>query len=228
MIKFVRFPTTFWSTLIDRPDRARQELFTRYRTPVFNYVVNQGYGEEDADDLTQEVFLRISREEFLRKADRLKGKFRSLVLAVTRHVILKHRARKMRLKAASVEQEHFDDPAFSVSGDDGEDEKFNTLWIQNLVGLALERLMRETRGGGPRYYEALVLNQFQGLSYGEVARTLGVQVSDIRNWIHYGKKKLKGYLIDHVRDYSSSESGLSEEMAFVNRFLKGGVEKQPG
>jgi RNA polymerase sigma-70 factor, ECF subfamily len=228
MIKFVRFPTTFWSTLVDRPDRARQELFTRYRTPVFNYVVNQGYDESDADDVTQEVFLRISREEFLRKADRLKGKFRSLVLAVTRHVILKDRARKMRLKAASVEQDDFDDAVFSMSEVDGEDERFNTLWIQNLVGLALERLMVETRGGGPRYYEALVLNQFQGLSYADVARSLGVQASDVRNWIHYGKKKLKGYLIDHVRAYASSESGLSEELAFVNRFLKGSGEKQPG
>ena len=228
MIKFVRFPTTFWSTLIGRPDRARQELFTRYRTPVFNYVVNQGYGEEDADDLTQEVFLRISREEFLRKADRLKGKFRSLVLAVTRHVILKERAKRLRLKAASVEQDDLDDAVFAVAEADAEDEKFNTLWIQNLVGLALERLMVETRGGGPRYYEALVLNQFQGLSYDDVARSLGVQVSDVRNWIHYGKKKLKGFLIDHVRAYSSSDAGLSEELAFVNRFLKGAGENQPG
>jgi len=221
MIKFVRFPTTFWSTLIGRPDRARQELFTRYRTPVFNYVVNQGFGEEDADDLTQEVFLRISREEFLRKADRLKGKFRSLVLAVTRHVILKERAKRMRLKAASVEQDDVDDAVFTASSDDAEDEKFNTLWIQNLVGLALERLMAATRGGGPRYYEALVLNQFQGLSYDEVARSLGVQVSDVRNWIHYGKKKLKAYVIDHVRAYASGDAGLSEELAFVHRFLKG-------
>ena len=227
MIKFVRFPTTFWSTLIGRPDRARQELFTRYRTPVFNYIVNQGYGEADADDLTQEVFLRISREEFLRKADRLKGKFRSLVLAVTRHVILKERARRMRLQAASVDQEGFDDALFSVAEDDGEDERFNTLWIQNLVGLSLERLMIETRGGGPRYYEALVLNQFQGLSYEDVARSLGVQVSDVRNWIHYGKKKLKGYVIEHVQAYSSGEAGFTEELAFVTRFLKG-AENQPG
>ena len=227
MIKFVRFPTTFWSTLIGRPDRARQELFTRYRTPVFNYVLNQGYGEADADDLTQEVFLRISREEFLRKADRLKGKFRSLVLAVTRHVLLKERAKRSRLKAASVDQEDLDDAVFSVSEEDVEDEKFNTLWIQNLVGLALERLMVETRAGGPRYYEALVLNQFQGLSYEPVARSLGVQVSDVRNWIHYGKKKLKGYVIDHVQAYSSGDPGLAQEVAFVHRFLKG-AEKQPG
>jgi RNA polymerase sigma-70 factor, ECF subfamily len=211
MIKFVRFPTTFWSTLIDRPDRARQELFARYRTPVFNYLLNQGFAESDADDLTQEVFLRISGEEFLRKADRSKGKFRSLVLAVTRHVVLKERARRGR-RQAPVEREE-------VYPDDAEDQNFNTLWIQNLVGLALERLMVETRGEGPRYYESLVLNQFQGLSYADVAQVLGAQVSDIKNWIHLGKKKLKGYLIEHVRSYSSSESGFSEELAFLRRFL---------
>jgi len=220
MIKFVRFPTTFWSTIAERPDRARQELFTRYRTPVFNYVLNQGYGESDADDLTQEVFLRISREEFLRKADRAKGKFRSLVLAVTRHVVLKERARRSRQRAASVEQEDLDESILGFSKDEAEDQRFNTLWIQNLVGLALERLMMETRPDGPRYYEALVLSQFQGQSYEEVARILGAQVSDIRNWIHYGKKKLKGHLIEHVRSYASSETGLSEELEFVNRFLK--------
>jgi RNA polymerase sigma-70 factor, ECF subfamily len=220
MIKFVRFPTTFWSTLADRPDRARQELFTRYRTPVFNYLLNQGYGESDADDLTQEVFLRISREEFLKKADRAKGKFRSLVLAVTRHVALKERARRSRQRAASMEQDDLDDGFPALSPDDAEDQKFNTLWIQNLVGLALERLMVETRGDGPRYYEALVLNQFQGLSYGDVARVLGAQVSDIKNWIHYGKKKLKGYVLEHVRSYASSETGLSEELDFINHFLK--------
>src|SRR5207244_1879925 len=161
------------------PDRARQELFTRYRTPVFNYILNQGYGESDADDLTQEVFLRISREEFLRKADRTKGKFRSLVLAVTRHVLLKERARRSRQQATSVEQDDLDESFLGFSNEDAEDQRFNTLWIQNLVSLALERLMMETGTGGPRYYEALVLSQFQGLSYDEVARLLSAQVSDI-------------------------------------------------
>ena len=220
MIKFVRFPTTFWGTLAERPDRARQEIFTRYRTPVFNYIRNQGYGESDADDLTQEVFLRISREEFLRKADRSKGKFRSLVLAVTRHVILKDRARQSRQKTVSAgAAEEFDEAFVSVSADEPEDQRFNTLWVQNLVRLALDRLMMETRPDGPRYYEALVLNQFQGLSYDEVARALGARVSDIKNWIHYGKKKLKSHLVDHVRSYSSGETGLTEELDFVGHFL---------
>jgi RNA polymerase sigma-70 factor (ECF subfamily) len=220
MIRFVRFPTTFWSTIAERPDRARQELFTRYRTPVFNYVLNQGYGESDADDLTQEVFLRISREEFLRKADQAKGKFRSLVLAVTRHVIWKERAQRSRLRAAAVGQEEIEANSAGTLPEEADDQRFNTLWVQNLVRLALDRLLIEARPDGPRYYEALVLSQFQGLSYDEVARALGARVSDIKNWIHYGKKKLKGHLIDHVRSYASGDAGLSEELEFVNRFLK--------
>ncbi|HVE43126.1 MAG TPA: RNA polymerase sigma factor [Planctomycetota bacterium] len=220
MIKFVRFPTTFWSTIAERPDRARQELFTRYRTPVFNYILNQGYGESDADDLTQEVFLRIAREDFLRRADRSKGKFRSLVLAVTRHVILKERARQNRQKASPLGRDELDDVPWDFPPEEPEDQRFNTLWVQNLVRLALDRLLMERRPDGPRYYEALVLNQFQGLSYEDVARTLGARVSDIKNWIHYGKKKLKSHLIDHVKTYASGEAGLSEELEFVARFIK--------
>ena len=220
MIKFVRFPTTFWGTMAERPDRARQELFTRYRTPVFNYILNQGYGESDADDLTQEVFLRISREEFLRKADRSKGKFRSLVLAVTRHVIWKERARRSRQKASSLGPDELEEMPSELPEEVSEDQGFNTLWVQNLVRLALDRLMMEARPDGPRYYEALVLNQFQGLSYEDVARTLGARVSDVKNWIHYGKKKLKSHLIDHVRSYASGDAGLGEELEVVGHFLK--------
>jgi RNA polymerase sigma-70 factor (ECF subfamily) len=219
MIKFVRFPTTFWSTIAERPERARQELFARYRTPVFNYIRNQGYGDADADDLTQEVFLRISREEFLRKADRAKGKFRSLVLAVTRHVILKERTQRSRRKSSPLVAGEVDDMPQELPPEEPEDQRFNTLWVQNLVRLALDRLMQESRPDGPRYYEALVLNQFQGLSYEAVARALGARVSDIKNWIHYGKKKLKSHLLDHVQSYASGATGLREELEVVGRFL---------
>ena len=220
MNQFVRFPTTFWSTILDRPDRARQELFTRYRTPVFNFIRNHGFGESDADDLTQEVFLRISREEFLKKADRAKGKFRSLVLAVTRHLLLKEASRRSRHRSVPVEQKDLEESLPVLPPVDEEEQRFNTLWTQNLVGLALERLLRETQVPGPRYYEAVVLVLFQGLSYGEAARLLEVQEGDIRNWLHYGKKKLKAFIIDYVRAYSDSESSLSAELEFLNRFLK--------
>jgi RNA polymerase sigma-70 factor (ECF subfamily) len=219
MIKFVRFPTTCWGTIAERPDRARQELFTRYRTPVFNYILNQGYGESDADDLTQEVFLRMSREEFLRKADRSKGKFRSLVLAVARHVLWKERARRSRHPISPLGRDDLDGAPWEESPEGADLQCWNTLWVQNLVRLALDRLQAEARPDGPRYYEALMLNQIQGLSYGDVARALGARVSDIKNWIHYGKKKLKSHLLDHVKSYASGESGLRDELDLVSRFI---------
>src|SRR3546814_1142973 len=61
---------------------------------------------------------------------------------------------------------------------------------------------------------------FQGLSYEQVARALGARVSDIKNWIHYGKKKLKAHVIDHVRSYVSSAASFTEELEFVGRFIK--------
>jgi DNA-directed RNA polymerase specialized sigma24 family protein len=88
--------------MIQRPERARAEVFTRYRTPVFNFLRNRGLSEHDAEDVAQDVFLRVCREDFLKKLDRNRGKFRSLLLAVTRHVMLNERASRHRKEREEV------------------------------------------------------------------------------------------------------------------------------
>lgn len=219
MVRFVEFPSTFWTTLLASPDRARQELFARYRAPIYNFVLNRGFREHDAEDLTQEVFLRISREGFLRKADRTKGKFRTLLLAVTRHVIQKERQRRSARQAPPLGP-----AAGALEGgppaEASEEELFTTLWVKNLVELALQRLQADTAPGGPRYYEALVLSKFRGLSYEAIARELGVGVGDVKNWIHYGKKKVRRYLVDEIRSTCAGEREFEADVALLRPFLR--------
>src|SRR5262245_35208350 len=155
----VKFPTTLWSTLLTRPHDAREAVFLRYRTPIYSFICNQGFDVNDAEDLTQEVFLRVCREEFLRAADRDKGRFRSLLLAVTRNVILKEYEKRAQRKKQPPPPKppETDDPGFDM------------LWVQNLVNLALERLMAEGTEGGPRAYEAFMLHKYRGVPYKDVA-----------------------------------------------------------
>lgn len=213
--KFVRFPSTMWTMMLSRPERARAQLFNRYRTPILHFIRNHGFNEHDAEDLTQEVFLRVSREEFLSKVDRRKGRFRNLLLAVTRHVCLKERDRLARRRAGSIEQADVDHPAPPDS-----DEAFQVLWVQNLVNMALEGLQTEATPDGPRYYEALLLSRFKGLTYEEVARKLGVGVGDVKNWIYAAKKKVKVRLVELIRAYCSTDGELDEEWAYIRKSLK--------
>jgi RNA polymerase sigma-70 factor (ECF subfamily) len=206
MAEFVRFPTTFWSTILQRPRDAREAVFVRYRTPIFNFICNRGFDANDADDLTQEVFLRVCREDFLRQADRDKGRFRNLLLAVTRNVILKEHERRARAKKLPAP------PAES-----GDDPSFDMLWLQNLVTLAIERLQKE---GPARQHEAFTLHKYRGLSYAEIGERMGATLSDARNWIHAAKVKVKAYLEEEIRRTCSTAREMEEEVAKLLRALR--------
>ena len=55
---------------------ALAELCRIYWRPIFFFVARRGYSPEDAEDLTQDFFLRILRGDWLQKADPTRGRFR--------------------------------------------------------------------------------------------------------------------------------------------------------
>jgi RNA polymerase sigma-70 factor (ECF subfamily) len=91
------FPTTIWTVIREAgaDDTSALDRFARaYEDPVSRYVRGRGFAGPDADDVVQEVFLRLLRGRVLEKADRERGRFRSLLLSVCRHVILDRQRRR--------------------------------------------------------------------------------------------------------------------------------------
>src|ERR1043165_1808720 len=83
-------PSSIWTgslSVKNDPERVKDLVVRRYREPVVEFLRMKGLSHEDAEDVAQDVFIQICREEFLQKADREKGKFRTLVLAVTRNLL---------------------------------------------------------------------------------------------------------------------------------------------
>src|SRR4026208_1344823 len=83
------FVTTRWSLILSGADsengdreirEALAELCRIYWRPSFFFVARRGYSPEDAEDLTQDFFLRILKGDWLQKADPRRGRFRSLLL----------------------------------------------------------------------------------------------------------------------------------------------------
>lgn len=210
----VRFPSTFWTTLRERPAEARIRVCSQYRTPIFAFLRSRGFQEQDADDLTQEVFAQVCRDGFLASADRTKGRFRSLLLGVTRHVVLQARERRNRRRTVPMPVPELH-PAAPEEAED-----FDRHWVRSLVEAALQRLMEESEPGAPRYYEALVLTRLQGRSYADAARLLGANETDLANWVRRAKERLKRHLLDVVRPYCSSPGEVRDEIALLARFLR--------
>ena len=83
------FVTTRWSLILSaahfgsEEQKARDalaELCRTYWRPIFSFVRGRGYSIEDAQDLTQDFFVTILKNDWLQHADRNRGRFRSLLL----------------------------------------------------------------------------------------------------------------------------------------------------
>ena len=57
------------------------ELYQLYWYPLYAFARRGGHSPEDAQDLTQGFFLHLLENRALTHVDRLKGKFRSFLLA---------------------------------------------------------------------------------------------------------------------------------------------------
>ena len=204
------FPSTIWTAIQAAPEKARASVCNLYREPVYAYLLRQGLQQEDAEDLTQEVFIRVCAEQFLKKVAPSKGKFRSLLLAVARNVILKSREKSRRRREVSI------DVAFEPAALPAEqDPDFDRLWKQNLVREALVRLKKEAATGAPPYADVIRLVKLEGKSYADVAAKLGAAVSDVTNWVFHGKQRMRYHLRELVMAYCSTSVEYKQELEMM-------------
>src|SRR6266536_2270993 len=66
---------------------ALSELCQIYWRPLYAFLRKQGYGSEDAQDLTQGFFAHLIESRAYARADREKGRFRSFLLGALKHFL---------------------------------------------------------------------------------------------------------------------------------------------
>lgn len=210
----VEFSSTVWATIEQAKDndpRALSLLLEKYRPPVVQFVLNRGLQSADAEDVAQEVFARIIEKNLLKHAHAAKGKFRSLLLAITRHVMTEKRRGERRNRPLDA------DEALVSSLDREED--FDRLWALNLIRLALERLKSESDDKGTPYHDALLMALEGRETYSQIGARLGKSEKDMMNYVQRGLAKVRGYFEAAIRDYSSGEDEFREEQEYLAQFF---------
>jgi RNA polymerase sigma-70 factor (ECF subfamily) len=205
-------PSTMWTAILqirDQPERVKDLVVRRYREPVYNFARQQGLSHEDAEDITQNVFLRMCEQSFLEKADRKKGRFRTFILAVTKHVIgtwQQYELAGKRDRRREIPIGDFDVPEEVIP-----DGAFDRLWVENLMQQAREHLKEDSM-------VRTVFLQSEGKSYEEIATLLGKKESDITNYIHRGKERLKREIVRLIGEYSTAED-VKDEITALRKFV---------
>ncbi len=134
--------------------------------------------------------MRVLQGGVLAKADRTRGRFRSLLLSVTMHVIQDHRRKRREAPAANVEPPAASDP------------EFDRAWAWHLTERALGHLREQDSP-----YHAVLQEHLEG-------RPQDRQ----RLWI--ARRKLSALIRREVAFTCATRAEFEAEMAYLARYLR--------
>jgi RNA polymerase sigma-70 factor (ECF subfamily) len=158
---------------------AWRELVSRYTRRVFSLAYRFTGRVDEAEDLTQEVFVKVYQT--LDKFAETEGSFPAWLMTVARNKAIDNYRRK--------KEEHrrkADDPEildFAASGEEGPLRRLERSERVALVHRGLRALPLDLR-------EPLILCDLQGLPYEEAARTLEVPLGTLKSRINRGRLEL--------------------------------------
>jgi len=158
---------------------AFAELVRRNQDAVFNLAWRMSGNWHEAADITQETFIRAYRKLYSYKP---KYAFKNWVMSIGANLTrnrFRSYSRRQRTEQTLVEMQETEPAPTTEARDEG-------------LELALGRLPESLR-------MALIMKHMEGMSYEEVARTLGIGVSAAKMRVARGRDELVR-LLDHERE----------------------------
>jgi RNA polymerase sigma-70 factor, ECF subfamily len=154
-----------------------EEIVSTHSTRVYRLAYRLTGNQHDAEDLTQEVFVRVFRS----LSTYTPGTFEGWLHRITTNLFLDMVRRKQRIRFDALA----DDAAERLpSREPTPQQHFNDRHFDADVQHALDTL-------APEFRAAVVLCDIEGLSYEEIAATLGVKLGTVRSRIHRGRSQLR-------------------------------------
>ncbi len=173
-------------------EAAFRALVQRYRTRIMNLVCRFINDRDRAEEISQEVFLRVFRN---RERYRKSGKFSTWIFTIAVNLTKNEIRSRVRHRGTfSLDAMEEESGGQGVSFPDAKplpDEDLNANEIGRKVAEALHKIPA-------RYREAVVLRDVEGLSYEEVGQILRIPGGTVRSRINRArlmlKERLKPYL----------------------------------
>jgi RNA polymerase sigma factor (sigma-70 family) len=230
-----QFPTTRWSLVAAAGDphckEARSALVSlceNYWYPLYVYLRRCGHPADQAQDLTQEFFMRVLEGRYLDRADPEKGRFRSFILTSLKFFVAdeedRHRARKrgggvlVPLEFSSGEERYQREPAH----DETPERIFERRWALSMLDRVVERLRDEfVQHGRPEHFERLkvFLLRQSDTPYAALAREMHTSEGALKVAIHRLRKRYRDLFRQEIADTVADPSEVESELRFLASVL---------
>lgn len=154
-----------------------EEIVSTHSGRVYRLAYRLTGNQHDAEDLTQEVFVRVFRS----LSTYTPGTFEGWLHRITTNLFLDMVRRKQRIRFDALAE---DAAERLPSREPSPQQVFQDTHFDADVQQALDTL-------APEFRAAVVLCDIEGLSYEEIAATLGVKLGTVRSRIHRGRSQLR-------------------------------------
>jgi RNA polymerase sigma-70 factor (ECF subfamily) len=154
-----------------------EQVVQEHSARVYRLAYRLTGNRHDAEDLTQEVFVRVFRS----LSSYTPGTFEGWLHRITTNLFLDQVRRKQRIRFDALPEDAGDRLAGSDPGPERAWEHNN---LDHDVQAALDTLP-------PEFRAAVVLCDIEGLSYEEIAATLDIKLGTVRSRIHRGRAALR-------------------------------------
>jgi RNA polymerase sigma-70 factor (ECF subfamily) len=191
----------FIKALKGRDPRAFNALVLRFQDRVFNLIRRLLGNPEEAQDVTQEVFVAIFEKVDTYRGDSTLATWIYRIAANHAKNRIKYLARRKDRQRESLEHMLTPPTASQLSAEvPRPDQAYTRERVSRLVDWALGELDEEQR-------LVLVLRDVEGQSYEDIAVITGLNLGTVKSRLHRGRLKLKEALTPYIDPRDFSEGG---------------------
>jgi RNA polymerase sigma-70 factor (ECF subfamily) len=182
------------------------EVVRAHSARVYRLAYRLAGNRQDAEDLTQETFVRVFRS----LANYSPGTFEGWLHRITTNLFLDLVRRRQRIRFDALPEDNGRLPGREPSPE----QAFTDTHLDPDVQAALDSLPLDFR-------VAVVLCDIEGLSYEEIAATLGIKLGTVRSRIHRGRLALRESLAHRAPARSRYGAGEIAEESLTEDSLTG-------
>jgi len=172
-------------------EKSLEILIKRHLKPVYGFVFRRAGNKQEAEDITQEVFLRVWRN--LKKFD-CQRSFRAWIFSIARNAVIDALRKKKTLPFAKFAGQEGKNVFLETLADTGPSpaDFLERKDVAKKLFSAINKLL-------PRYSEVLFLRYQKQFTFREIAEALGEPLNTVKSRHRRALILLKGNYLCHSR-----------------------------
>jgi len=231
------FTTTHWSVVLEAQGEspaakeALEKLCRTYWRPVYAFLRRQGFGREEAEDITQGFFAQLLERRKFSALRKEKGRLRSFLLGALKYFLADERRRAMAIKRGEGQRlipledlradERIDmEPADPVTAE----MIYERRWALTVLEQVLDRLKNEYQSAGNTglfdSLKQLLPDEPGSPSQAEIAAQLGMTENALRQAFYRFRQRYQSLLREEIANTVATPGDIEDELRHLIAVLE--------